>query len=116
MKHLAGNDGFLKPLFIIALLAAVAYVGIHFAKPYYRYSALKSDAAEMTRVSLGDEKKLREMIYTRAQELGIPIRENEIFVEKKSDNVMGVRASWTETVNILDLYEKDIEFGIDLME
>lgn len=116
MKSLRGNDGYFTPLFVLVVLAAAVYVGIHFAKPYYRYSAFKSDAAEMSRISLGDEKKLRAMIYSRAQELGIPIREDEIFVEKKSDSVMRVRAAWTESVNILDLYERDLAFSIDLTE
>lgn len=116
MSVLLANDGYLKPLFVIVALAAAAYLGLLFGKPYYRYSALKSDAAEMARVSLGDERKLREMIFSRAQELGIPIEEDAIFVDRNADNVMDVKASWNESVNVLGLYERDLAFSIDLRE
>lgn len=112
MKVLNNENGFIKFIFVVALLAFSIYAGIKFGMPYYRYSAFKSDAKELARISIGDAEKTRAQIFERAQELELPLEENDIKVTK---TVRGVRvqASWSETVDLLGLYQKKFNFAVD---
>ena len=118
MKELRvlGNDrGYIKLIFTTALIAFGIYAGIKFGMPYYRYSAFKSDVTEMTRVSLGNVNKTKEEVFQRAQELKIPIAEDDIAVEKKQ-NTVSVKTSWSETVDLLGVYQKTLDFDVDVEE
>ncbi len=112
IKVLNNENGFIKFIFVVALLAFSIYAGIKFGMPYYRYSAFKSDAKELARISIGDAEKTRAQIFERAQELKLPLEENDIKVTK---TVRGVRvqASWSETVDLLGLYQKKFNFAVD---
>lgn len=99
-------------LFILALLV---YSGFQFGMPYYRYSAFKSDAKEIARTSLGGEEKARQQIFHRAQELKVPLRENDIQVIRV-DKLIQVKASWSETVDLLGLYQKTLHFTVNIRE
>jgi len=112
MKVLNNENGFVKFIFIMLVLASLVYAGLKFGMPYYRYSAFKSDAKELARISIGDTEKTRAQIFERAQELELPLEENDIKVTK---TVRGVRvqASWPETVDLLGLYQKKFNFAVD---
>jgi hypothetical protein len=51
----------------------------------------------------------------RVQELKIPIQENQIVVTK-TETMVRVQTSWSETVDLLGLYQKKLNFRIDLEE
>ena len=112
MKVLNNENGFVKFIFIMLVLASLVYAGLKFGMPYYRYSAFKSDAKELARISIGDTEKTRAQIFERAQELELPLEENDIKVTK---TVRGVRVqtSWSETVDLLGLYQKKFNFAVD---
>lgn len=112
MKVLNNENGFIKFIFIMLVLASLVYAGLKFGMPYYRYSAFKSDTKELARISIGDTEKTRAQIFERAQELKLPLEENDIKVTK---TVRGVRvqASWPETVDLLGLYQKKFNFAVD---
>lgn len=109
---LNNENGFIKFIFIMLVLASLVYAGLKFGMPYYRYSAFKSDTKELARISIGDTEKTRAQIFERAQELKLPLEENDIKVTK---TVRGVRvqASWSETVDLLGLYQKKFNFAVD---
>ncbi len=112
IKVLNNENGFIKFIFIMLVLASLVCAGLKFGMPYYRYSAFKSDTKELARISIGDTEKTREQIFERAQELELPLEENDIKVTK---TVRGVRvqASWPETVDLLGLYQKKFNFAVD---
>ncbi len=112
IEVLNNENGFIKFIFIMLVLASLVYAGLKFGRPYYRYSAFKSDTKELARISIGDTEKTRAQIFERAQELKLPLEENDIKVTK---TVRGVRvqASWPETVDLLGLYQKKFNFAVD---
>jgi hypothetical protein len=112
IKVLNNESGFIKFIFVILVLASIAYVGLKFGIPYYKYSAFKSDAKELARISIGNTEKTRSQIFERAQELKLPLEENDIEVTKTVKGVR-VQVSWSETVDLLGLYQKKIDFSVD---
>jgi preprotein translocase subunit SecF len=115
VRVINNEKGFIKFLFILVIFVSLIYTGIKFALPFYRYSALKADAKAITRISLGDIKKTRADILERAQELKVPIKENQIVVTK-TETMVRVQTSWSETVDLLGLYQKRLNFRIDVEE
>ncbi|MCI4626793.1 MAG: hypothetical protein L3V56_12660 [Candidatus Magnetoovum sp. WYHC-5] len=114
MNLLNNERGAVKQLIYIVITIVMVYVGYKFAMPYYRYESLKSECSEIARLALNRQKTLEE-VYLKASELNIPIDREEIDVayDKKSEMVT-IRTSWIETVNLLGLYETDLEFNIDI--
>jgi len=83
--------------------------------PYYRYSVFKADAKEITRISLGDLQKTKTLLFDRAQELKLPIEEDAISVTVKDKSVY-VSTSWSETVDLFGIYQKDLNFAVNIEE
>lgn len=115
MKTLKGQGGFIRSVIVMALLAFCVYAGIKFGMPYYRYSAFKSDVREFARISVGDTEKTRAQIFERAKELGLPLEENDIKVTK-TEKLVRVKTAWSETVDLLGIYQKILNFDIDIEE
>lgn len=115
MKVLNNEKGFIKFVFVTAVIAFLVYAGIQFGMPYFRYSSFKSDARELARISLGDVEKTRIQLFERAQELKIPIEEKAIMVTKTQKTVR-VNISWSETVDLLGLYQKRLDLTVNIEE
>lgn len=115
MKHLCNRDGFIKALLSLTVLVFIAYSGFQFGIPYYRYSAFKSEVKEITRIGIGDVGKIKRDIYESAQTLKVPIEENDIIVTKKAATVR-VQIEWSVNVDIFGLYQKKLDFTIDIEE
>jgi hypothetical protein len=115
MKSLRNEKGYIKFVLVVIILALCAYLGIKFGAPYYRYSVFKSDAKEITRISLGDVQKTKALLFERAQELKLPIEEDTISVTVNNKTVY-VSTSWTETVDLFGIYQKDLNFAVDIEE
>ena len=115
VKVLNNERGFFKFILIILVLASILFVGFKFGVPYYRYSAFKTDTKELARISVGNADRTREQIFERAQELRLPLEEEDIEVTKTT-NGMRVQTSWSETVDILGLYQKKLNFSVDVEE
>lgn len=107
------GEGVIKFLFVIALIVFMIYTGIQFGIPYYKHSAFKSDAKDEAVMNIGNIEKTKKAVFERAQEIGIPIEEKEILVTKKG-NLTRIQTAWSETVNILGVYEKTLEFAVDV--
>lgn len=118
MKKVHGyldEKGFIKFTFVVIILVSLVYLGVKFGIPYYKHSAFQSDVKELARISLGDTKRTRAQIFERAQELKIPLEEEDIVVTRKEKSVR-VNTSWEETVDVLGLYQKTLKFRVDVEE
>ncbi|MCG2721985.1 MAG: hypothetical protein L6290_08235 [Thermodesulfovibrionales bacterium] len=115
MKMLRNEKGFIKVLFVILLLIFLGYAGFQFGMPYFRHSAFKADVKELARVSLGQVDKTKAQVFERAQELNIPVSEEDIKVSKTEKTVI-VTTAWSETVDILGFYQKRLNFDIRIEE
>ena len=104
-----------KAIFWLVILALLVYSGFQFGIPYYRYTAFKTDAKEIARISLGEVEKTRAQIFLRAQELNIPIEEKEIMVTR-TDKLVRVKVSWSESVNLFGIYQKTLNFTVNIQE
>lgn len=110
-----GRDGFIKPILCIAVLAITLYAGIQFGMPYYRYSAFKNEVKEIARLELGDVEKIKTQVYESAEVLKIPIEKEDIMVIKKK-NTVRIQTAWAVDVDILGLYQRTVNFKVDVEE
>ncbi len=115
MRHLQNRDGFIKPVLIIAILLCAGYVGLQFGMPYYRYSAFESETKAIARLELGAVEKTRAQVYIAAQDFKIPIEEKDIIVNRKLHTTQ-VQTSWSTTVDIFGIYQKTLNFRIEVEE
>ncbi|NWF98640.1 MAG: hypothetical protein HXY52_06885 [Nitrospirae bacterium] len=115
MNKKANEKGFVKVALVLIILVICAYVGYKVGMPYYKYSAFKADAKEITRIGLGEVERTKNMLLERAHELKIPIEEDAISVIRKEKTVQ-VNTSWKETVDFMGLYQKEFVFNIDIEE
>ena len=113
---LNNEKGFFKFVFVIGLIAFLMYAGLQLGMPFYRYTSFKTDAAQIARISVaGDVDKTRALIFESAQELNVPIKEQDIEVIKTTRG-MRVKTAWSEEVDILGIYQKTFDFKIDVEE
>lgn len=112
-RVLNNENGFFKFILSMAVLAFLIYAGIQFGMPYYRYSSFKTDAKELATISLGDLGKTKAGILEKAQELKLPLTEKDVEVIQ-SGKLVRVKAAWSETVDLLGVYQKTINFTLDV--
>lgn len=115
MKGLLNQRGFIKPIVCLLILAFLIYAGFQFGMPYYRYSAFKDEVKELARVGLGNTEKVKTDVYEAAKSLKIPVEREDIEVIKRGETLR-VKTSWSVNVDILGLYQKEINFNIDIEE
>ena len=114
-RVIKNEDGYAKFIFVLGLIVFLVYAGIQFGMPYYRYSAFKTDAKELARISMGDLEKTKAQIVEKANELNLPLKASGIEVTNSGKGVR-VKASWSENVSILGLYQKTLNFNLDIEE
>ncbi|MBI5187746.1 MAG: hypothetical protein HZA07_01550 [Nitrospirae bacterium] len=109
--------GLVKLLVILAILIGFGYTGASFGKPYFKYFRFRADAKEILSMGL-DEDKLRAKLLNLAIDLKIPLRQDNIFIEKRTAieekvYIMKVKARWSEKVDLFGLYQKRLEFKLE---
>jgi hypothetical protein len=115
-KVLNNESGFIKFILVMLVLACIIYVGVKMGIPYYKHSALKSDAKEIARIGVAHTiNRTHAQVYERAQELKIPLEEEDIEVKKTSTGVR-IETGWAETVDFLGIYQHTFDFTIDVEE
>jgi len=115
-QMLNNEEGFFKFVFVLLIIALLMYAGFQIGMPFYRYTSFRTDAEQLARVSVaGDIDKTRAQIFELAQELNIPIKEQDIEVIKTTRG-MRVKTAWAEAVDILGIYQKTFDFKIDVEE
>lgn len=116
MKHLRNQDGFIKPILWIGIMALIIYSGIQFGMPHYRHAAFKNDVVDIARVGLGNVDRIKAQVYESALEHNIPLKDKAISVKSVGDSSVRVTASWKEQVDLLGLYQHTFNFDIDVKE
>jgi hypothetical protein len=92
------------------VIALLGYSGFIFGMPYYRYFALRSDAADMVRFEVKDEEKLKNRLFERAQRLGVQLEEENVRLQRMNGGYR-MEVSWSETVNVLNIYNRELYFN-----
>jgi hypothetical protein len=110
---------FMKKVAVIVTIVFVVYSGVMFGMPYYRYYAFRTDAADIVRFSYKARserekmEKLRDEMFEKSQEVGLPISKNHIKVER-TETGFWVYIKWQETVDILGQYQKTLHFEVEV--
>jgi hypothetical protein len=66
-------------------------------------------------ISIGDVEKTRSQIFERAMELKLPLTEEGIQVTK-TEKTVRIRTAWSETVDMLGVYQKKLNFRVEVEE
>jgi hypothetical protein len=111
MRIKIGEEGLIRGLFILALLVAVAFVGISFGKPYYRYLVLSSHTRDIMKEEIGNVDIIKEKIMADAKELNVPLQEDDLDV-RIENKMVKVDAHWSEVVDFWGYYQKKLDFAI----
>lgn len=106
----------LKRLICLAVVALTVYSGYMLVMPYYKFYAFRSDAADMVKFTIRNQANFKKKVIQKARDYGVPISEEAIQIWKTEDKGYRMKASWSETVNILDLYEKTYNFSFEVGE
>lgn len=99
-----------KVLVCLAIFGLFVYSGIRLGEPYYRYYSFKAKVEDVAKFEEQQEKILPE-VMKYAQEIGIPIAETDVSIGG-SRGRYEIETSWTETVNLFDIYEHTYNFHI----
>lgn len=114
MKDRLNRRGYIKTLFILALIVAIAFVAISFGRPYYRYYTLRSFTHDELLMDVGAANLVRRNVLKRADQLGIPLDDNNLEVTRNDiKKTVTVKAHWTEVVDFWGYYSKTLHFSIE---
>lgn len=112
MMKKIGDRGSVKGLFCLSVLVAIVFVGISFAKPYYRYYTLGSHTRDFLKTEIGNIDKIRQNVMSDAEELKVPLDEEDLEVVKEG-KIIKIKATWSETVDFWGYYQKKIDFVME---
>jgi hypothetical protein len=113
-KQTLSEQGYIKGILLMVLLAAIVYVGIVFGQPYYRYNTLRSHSKDILSSELGQIKLIKEQILVEAAALNVPLTEDHLSVTVNTSKIVKVKGTWSETVTFGDYYSKKLDFELDL--
>jgi hypothetical protein len=111
MRIKIGDEGLIRGLFLLALVVAIAFVGISFGKPYYRYIVLDSHTRDILKEEIGNVNVIKEKIMGDARELNVPLQEDNLNV-RIENKMVKVDAHWSEVVDFWGYYRKKLDFAI----
>ena len=112
MMRKIGDRGFFKGVFLLLVLAVIVFVGITFAKPYYRYHTLASHTRDFLKTEVGVIDVIRKNIMDNAAELNVPLDEENLEVIKV-EKIIKIKATWSETVDFWGYYQKTLDFVME---
>ena len=112
MMKKIGNRGSVTGFFMLVILVAVVFVGISFAKPYYRYYTLGSHTRDFLKSDTGSINAVTKNIMENAAELNVPLDEENLEVVMVN-KIIKVKATWSETVDFWGYYQKKIDFVME---
>jgi len=110
---LFGNGGFIKGLLGMAVLVGIAFVGISFGRPYFRYDTMRSHTKDILTSDITVLPAIREKILAEARELEVPLTDENLEVTQ-TQKVIRVKGKWSETVNFWDYYSKRLDFVMEV--
>lgn len=101
----------IKKIIVVLVIGLIIYAGIQFGLPQYHYYAFKSDLDELARITNLRPKELREEVMKSARDYNVPLNSKKLIITRNGGN--RIQASWSETVNLFNLYEKTFHFSVD---
>jgi hypothetical protein len=113
MSRNIGRQGSIKVYLCMVVFVAVAFVGISFGKPYYRYNTLRSHTKDMLLEDIGSPEIIKAKVMGEAAALNIPLDEDNLEVTITSKKITIVKAKWSETVDFWGYYQKTLDFELD---
>jgi hypothetical protein len=119
MEWSAEMFDFMKKLAVIVSIVFVVYSGVMFGMPYYRHYAFRTDAVDIVRFKYSEYSAgkrmhmVKEKLFEKAQEVGLPISKNDIKVERTQTGYWAY-VKWQETVDILGQYQKTLKFEVEV--
>ncbi len=113
MKGRIGRQGFITTLLLLLILAAVAFAGVSFGKPYIRYNTLRSHTKDILSSEIGALPAIKEKVLAEAAELKVPLKEENLELSMVN-KIVKVKATWSETVNFWDYYQKQLDFVMEV--
>jgi len=114
MKSGIGRQGSITTWLLLLVFAALVFVGISFAKPYLRYNTLRSHTTDILMTELKSLPDIKAQVLADAEQLKVPLSEENIEVTMSSVKIIKVRATWSETVNFWDFYQKQLDFVMEV--
>lgn len=106
----------IKNLLCLGVFGLAVYSLIIIAMPYYRHYALKNDLKEVINFRLKHD-EMTELIHKYVEESGAPIEKNAVVITFSDGNsVASLSIKWQDTINLFGLYQKVIDFSIELPE
>src|SRR5512139_789109 len=115
MKGRIGRQGSITTWLLLFMFGAIVFVGISFGRPYIRYNTLRSHTKDILSSEIGVLPVIKEKILAEAAELKVPLKEENLEVTKGSLNkIITVKATWSETVNFWDYYQKRLDFDMEV--
>lgn len=113
MKGRIGRQGSITTLLLLLIVVVAVFVGISFGKPYIRYNTLRSHTKDILSSEINELPAIKEKIMAEAAELKVPLKEENL--ELTMDNkIIKVKATWSETVNFWDYYQKQLDFVMEV--
>lgn len=114
-KNKDGNISIGNLIWVI-LIAAAVYFGIKFAPPYITYYMIKTEVAnDADNAHLYTDEQIVKYIMIRVKELGLPIEEKNIIVERR-DSDIEVSLNYKIDVNFFHRYTRTLYFNIDAVK
>ena len=114
MRRELGEKGFIKALFGLALLVALIFTGVTFARPYYRYYQLSSHTGDFLKTDVGNLDVIRKHVLDDAAELGVPLTDENLSVTiDKAKKTVTVKGTWTDSVDLFGYYQKNVDFVME---
>lgn len=112
MKYQIGNRGSIKVILLILVLVAIAFVGMSYAKPYYKYYTLGSHTRDFLKSDVGQVEAIKQDVMKNAQELQIPLNESNLNVAIVQ-KIIKVKATWSDTVDFWGYYQTKLDFVME---
>jgi len=112
MKYQIGDRGSIKVILLILVLVAIAFVGISYAKPYYKYYTLGAHTRDFLKSDVGDVEMIKKDIMKNAEELKIPLTESNLSVIIVL-KLIKVKATWSDTVDFWGYYQTKLDFVME---
>ncbi|MDP2168634.1 MAG: hypothetical protein Q8J64_09930 [Thermodesulfovibrionales bacterium] len=103
----------IKSLLWLALFALLVYSAAMFSMPYYRHYALEADLKDIITYHF-DPPELKALILEQVEKSDAPINPSDVAIVFGEKGSVVLKITWSETVNILDLYSRKIDFKIEL--
>ena len=114
MRRELGEKGFIKALFGLALLVALIFTGVTFARPYYRYYQLSSHTSDFLKTDIGELNVIRKHVLDDAAELGVPLTDANLSVTLDTNKkIITVKGTWTDSVDLFGYYQKNVDFVME---